>query len=347
MASAAAEPRPEDWTEKSRSSGEPRVHLRREAGVTMCIAIDSLRRGPALGGCRWLAYPSEAAAIEEARALAAAMTRKAALADLPLGGGKAVVLGDPAARTPEQVEAFARFVDALGGDYITAEDMGTTPAVMAAIAERTEHVAGLPESVGGCGDPSPHTARGVFLAIRAALTREGRSIEGACVAVQGVGAVGGALVGELLAAGARVVATDADPKRLAALPETVRRVAPSEILEVDCDVQAPCGPPGVIGAPQLATLRCAIVCGAANNPLTDAGIARDLADRGILFVPDFLANAGGLIHLLVAREGGDAEGTRRRLEDIPRNLALVLDLAAANDLDPLAAAERLVAERLA
>ncbi len=222
----------------------PVVHSRRASGVEMFIAVNSLLRGPALGGCRWQLYSDREVAQREAMDLASAMTRKAALADLRLGGGKAVVIGDPAQRSRDQLRAFGDFVESLGGTYITAEDMGTAPEDMAVIRERTGHVIGLPPDQGGCGDPSPHTAEGVFLAIQAALGYLGRRVEAARVAVQGVGAVGQDLVRRLLRAGASVAATDVDPEKLRALPEEVERVEVAEIRRLRCDVFAPCGPPG-------------------------------------------------------------------------------------------------------
>ncbi len=325
---------------------ESNVHVRRTDDLAMFIAIDSLRLGPALGGCRWLPYPSEEAAREEAKALAAAMTRKAALADLPLGGGKAVVIGNPAERTTAQLHAFGDFVESLGGAYITAEDMGTTPSAMSLIAQRTSHVIGLPPEEGGCGDPSPHTAIGVFLAMKAALAHVGREIEGARISVQGVGAVGSALVRELVEAGAIVSAADPEPSRLAGLPEAVNRVAPERVLDEPCDVFAPCGPPGVLRLDNLDRLDTRVVCGAANNPLSEGAVAAELDRRGVFYVPDFLANAGGLIHLQVAREGGDAAATRERLETIPRNLREVIRKASQKGLDLLAAANEVIEDRL-
>ncbi len=332
---------------ESSSSATATVHERHACGVAMFIAVDSTLRGPALGGCRWLPYPDEAAARLEAQQLAAAMTRKAALADLPLGGGKAVVMGDPRGRTRDQLLAFGDFVEELGGDYVTAEDMGTTPEALATIAERTRHVIGLPPERGGCGAPSPHTAAGVRLAIEAALGHRGQSLVGAQVAVQGVGAVGFALVKDLVAAGAEVIAADPDEAKLAALPEPVVRVRPNAILSQPCDVWAPCGPPGVLTRETIDVLQAGIVCGAANNPLSDPGVATELHKRGVLYVPDYLANAGGLIHLAVALEGGDVRMTRDRLALIPRNFALVMEVAQRDGVDPWVASERLVAERLA
>lgn len=330
----------------TREAPFPAVHQRTAGGVEMFIAVDSLLRGPALGGCRWQPYPDRGAALREAMDLASAMTRKAALADLSLGGGKAVVMGDPARRSRDQLRAFGEFVESLGGSYITAEDMGTAPEDMAVIRERTGHVIGLPPDEGGCGDPSPYTAEGVHLAIETALTRLGRSMQAARVAVQGVGAVGRDLVHRLLRAGASVAAADVDPEKLRALPEDVERVAVREIPRLRCDVFAPCGPPAVLHRTAVHELRCHVVCGAANNVLSGPGAAEELAGRGILYVPDYLANAGGLIHLAVAREGGSAEDTRRHLAVIPRNFEAVMKLVEMRGVNPLEAAELLVEERL-
>ncbi len=313
------------------NASEPRVVTRELGGLTMCIAIHSTRRGPALGGCRWKPYPSTALAEADARALALAMTRKAALARLALGGGKAVVSGDPRERTRDQLLAFGEFVESLGGDYITAADMGTSQEEMAVIAERTRHVAGLPERLGGCGDPGPYTARGVLLAIRAALASRGRELAGVSVAIQGMGNVGADLARGLMEAGAQVVA--ADPRAETHVLEGVRWVAPGQILDETCDVFAPCGPPGVLDAAVAARIDCGIVCGGANNPLSDVSVAALLAEREILYVPDFLANAGGLIHLAVALEGGDAAASLRHLEVIPENLSRVLMQAKTDRAD--------------
>ncbi len=319
----------------------PAIHTRRHGALEMIVALDSLERGPALGGCRWKLYPDVESARRDARALAAAMTRKAALAGLSLGGGKAVVVGAPRARTEDELLAFGDFVASLGGRYVTAADMGTGEREMAVIARRTRHVAGLPRELGGCGDPGPFTALGVELAIRAALAHVGRELAGAHVAVQGVGSVGRALALALCRAGARVTAADPAPRALEGLRDDVRVVEPGALLRTECDVLAPCGPPGVIGPAEVESLRCAVVCGAANNPLADAGTAGLLEARGILYAPDFVANAGGLIHLAVALEGGDDAGTRARLSVIPENLERVLVHAKSRGIDSARAAEEL------
>ena len=173
--------------EMDREMASPSLHVQRVAGVEMIIAIDSTARGPALGGCRWRSYPDGRSARADARSLAAAMTHKAALAGLDLGGGKAVVAGDPALRTRDQLHAFGDFVASLDGRYCTAADMGTGEEEMAVISEKTSHVIGLSRELGGCGSPGPFTALGVCAAMRAALEQQGRSLRGARVAVQGVG----------------------------------------------------------------------------------------------------------------------------------------------------------------
>jgi glutamate dehydrogenase/leucine dehydrogenase len=323
------------------------LHVGHGEGLEMIIAIDSTRAGPALGGCRWRPYGDLHEATREACALSRAMTRKASLARLRLGGGKAVVVGDPTSRTRAELLAFGRLVDELGGRYITAADMGTGEEEMAIIAEATPHVIGLPLRLGGCGDPSPFTAEGVRMAIEAALAAQGRALGAAHVAIQGVGHVGSVLVRELLERGAYVSAADPSPESLASLPEEVEVVPPDEILLTECDVLAPCGPSGVIDTKVASRTRCTIVCGAANNPLTDPSVARRLDDRGILYVPDFLANAGGLIHLAVALDGGDAVQTRQHLRVIPQNLEQVLERAKAEGIEPGAAAERAASANLA
>jgi len=312
----------------------------------MIIAIDSTARGPALGGCRWRCYPDSVSARREAQALARAMTRKAAMAQLPLGGGKAVVVGDPSLRDREQLRAFGAFVDTLDGRYITGADMGTGEAAMAVIAESTQHVLGLPREQGGAGDPGPYTALGVHMAIDRALARMQRSLRGARVRVQGVGSVGAALIQALLESGAEVAASDIHDAALTDLPAEVVRVTPEEIFDASCEVIAPCGPGAVIDSKLAAELDCLVVCGAANNPLCDAETARLLHERDILYAPDFIANAGGLIHLGLALGGGDDADSLRHLKIIRENLDAVFERARAEHCDMAVAAERVAVERI-
>jgi valine dehydrogenase (NAD+) len=322
------------------------LHRQTVRGVEMLIAIDSTRRGPALGGCRWKPYPDLAAARADALALARAMTLKAALARLQLGGGKAVVIGDPRQRTREQMLAFGEFVESLAGRYVTAADMGTGAEQMAVFAERTRHVIGLPRRLGGCGDPGACTARGVVLAMEAALADSGRKLAGLHVAVQGAGSVGRELIQLLLERGARVSAADPAPAALDSLPGEVRRIDPERIVGLEADVFAPCGPPHIVDHAGAERVAAGVVCGAANNPLSDGSVAQRLADRGVLFVPDFLANAGGLIFLAVAREGGGPREVTRHLEIIPDNLRRVLERAKGCAITPLAAAQQIALESI-
>jgi leucine dehydrogenase len=322
------------------------LHRQSVCGVEMLIAIDSTRRGPALGGCRWKAYPDLAAARADAVSLARAMSLKAALARLRLGGGKAVVVGDPRQRTRAQLLGFGEFVESLAGRYVTAADMGTGAEEMAVFAERTRHVIGLPQRLGGCGDPGAWTARGVVLAMEAGLADSGRKLAGLRVAVQGAGSVGGELIRLLLERGARVSAADPAAGALDSLPGEVRRIDPERILEIEADVLAPCGPPRVIDRAAAARMAVGMVCGAANNPLADASAADLLAERGILLVPDFLANAGGLIFLAVARDGGGPQDVARHLQIIPENLQRVCERAKACGMTPLAAAQQIALESI-
>jgi leucine dehydrogenase len=225
--------------------------------------------------------------------------------------------------------------------------MGTDEEAMAVIAEATPHVAGLPRRLGGCGDPGPYTALGLRLAIRAAARERALDPDRIRVAVQGVGNVGRELVRLLAGDGAELIVADPRAASLQGLPPGVRVVPPDAILDQECDVFSPCGPPFVIDAARAGELRCAIVCGGANNPLADRSVAPALARRGVLYVPDYLANAGGLIHLAVAREGGDEAATLEHLQVIPENLARVLARAKAEGLDPAQAADRIALERCA
>ncbi len=322
------------------------LHVQQAAGLDMVIVVDSTQRGPALGGCRWRVYPDRRAARMDAEQLARAMTRKAAMARLSLGGGKAVVVGDPRIRTHEQLVAFGRFVDSLDGRYITGADMGTGEEAMASIREATLHVTGLPKRLGGFGDPGPFTALGVHMAMERACEHAEIELSGATVAVQGVGNVGAALVSRLLESGARVRASDPDPAALEALPADVERVDGEALLAGPCHIFAPCGPGGLLDRALARTLECRVVCGAANNPLRDPATAIELAERGILYVPDFVANAGGLIHLACALDGGDETDTRRQLGVIHENLDQVLALAKAEQIDPASAAERIAQARV-
>lgn len=282
-----------DWGEQLVCCSDP------HCGLRAVIAIDSTVLGPAVGGTRIRAYASEAEAIADARLLARAMTVKAALAGLPIGGGKAVIMADPEVEKTEQLlRAYGRFVDTLGGRYVAAQDVGTTPADLDVVGFETSHVVGRSQRFGGGGDPSSYTARGVFQAMLAAFEHRNGSpdLAGGRVVVLGVGNVGSALVDLLVDAGAEVVVADRDEARVDAVQSRhqLQRVDWREAASVACDVFAPCALGGGLNQETIPALRCWGVVGAANNQLAEDADAERLAARGILYVPDFLASAGGL-----------------------------------------------------
>jgi leucine dehydrogenase len=323
-----------------------------ETGVTGAIAIHSTALGPAMGGLRLFPYPSLTAGLVDALRLARAMSFKNAAAGLDLGGGKAILLDDGAwaGRREERMRAAGAAIERLGGSYVTAEDVGTTPADMDAIGEVTAHVAGGATDRGGRGDPSPYTAATVVGAIRSAtrLRFGADGLEGIRVGVEGVGHVGEQLVRLLRDAGAWVCVADLDCAKATTVAERFGATAlPAADFAVgDLDVFAPCALGGVIGAAQLDRLRAPVIAGAANNPLADRGLAAELRDRGVLYVPDFLANCGGIIHvgaealdLTEAQVAGLMEAAIERTDT-------VLEEALADGTVPLDLAEARAAERL-
>lgn len=325
------------------------------SGLRAVLALDSEALGPAVGGCRMRPYPDLRTAAEEAKSLARAMSRKVLLAGLPFGGGKAVVLGDPARdKSAMRWAALGRAIDRLGGRYWTGEDSGTTPADMDAIGRSCRFVLGRSS---GAGDLGPATADGVLRAIEVTVRHRlgGTRLAGLRVALQGLGAVGLRLAERLAAAGARLVVTDLDRSRVARAVEQLgaRAVPPEAILEVEADLLAPCALGGVIAADRLPRLRCALIVGAANDPLAGPETAGLLHRRGILYVPDYLANAGGVIAATAELDpGGYApERVAARLAGIGERVEAILAEAEAKRVPPVEIAEarvaRLRAERLA
>jgi len=319
-----------------------------ETALRAVVAVHDTTLGPALGGCRMHAYASEDAALDDVLRLSRAMTRKNALAGLALGGGKAVILGDPVRdKTPALLRAFARGVDRLGGSYVTAEDMGVGVADVATIRSVTRHVRGLPEA--GPGDPAPYTARGVFLAIQAAVAyRLGGSLAGRRVAVQGLGAVGMQLCALLHGAGARLVVADVAGPRV---DEAVRRFGaeaadPATVHAAEADVFAPCALGGVLDAARIPEIRATVVAGAANNQLAAEGDGRRLAERGILHAPDVVINAGGVIAIACEGPDFDEAETLAHIDRIPRTLERILAASRESGLPPCEVADRMAAEIL-
>ena len=317
-------------------------------GYRGVIAVHSTALGPAVGGARFWNYASETEAITDALRLSRGMTYKNALAGLPLGGGKSVIIGDNRTRERERVfRAHGRFVEHLGGRYITAEDVGTSPADMEFVRLETRHVAGLLDR---SGDPSPVTARGVFRAMQAsARTRWNTdSLKNRRVAIQGLGNVGRNLARELHEAGAGLVVSDTDDERVRRAVEEfgAEAVATEEIYSVEADVFAPCALGGVLNDETIPRLKAEIVAGAANNQLLEPRHGDALERRGILYAPDYVANAGGIINGCVELLGWEARDARRKVEEIYDTLLRVFHVARAEAIPTYLAADRLAEERL-
>jgi leucine dehydrogenase len=320
------------------------------AGLSAIVAVHSTVLGPAFGGCRMWPYRDEAEALTDALRLSRGMTCKAAICELPYGGGKSVILGDSRqAKTPALLRAMAQVVDRLGGRYIIADDIGTTLEDLRVMREVTAHTAAATLAA---GQALPVTAYGVLQAIRAAVARAlGRhDLEGLRVAVQGLGNVGLPLCRYLAEAGAGLIVTDLDAGRVRAAADTFDAlpVEPDAIYAQPADLFAPCALGAVLNDRTIPLLGAGIVCGGANNQLAQARHAAALAQRGILFVPDYIANAGGVIDFHQERTGGDAPdavlGAVARIHAITSG---VLERAARNSETPLEVADRIVRERLA
>lgn len=328
------------------------VHRGDRTGIQLVIAVHSTALGPALGGARLWRYGALGDAIADALRLSQAMTYKAAAAGLELGGGKAVLCA-PAELGPETRRELmldlGDAVESLDGRYVTAEDVGTGTADMAIVGERTAHVVGRPPEAGGSGDPSPVTARGVEAAILACCERRygSRDLTGRRVAIVGLGHVGMALAERLAAAGCDLLVSDIDErKREAAVRLGARWVDSSRAMASECDVLAPCALGGAIDSGSIDELRCEIVCGSANNVLADDSLAAELEQRGILYAPDFIANAGGLINVYGELHELDGDQVEDLVEGIGGALDRVLKVASARSVTPLEAAKALAAEAL-
>jgi leucine dehydrogenase len=317
------------------------------ANLRAIIAIHDTTLGPALGGTRMWPYASETEALHDVLNLSRDMTYKAAAAGLKLGGGKAVILGDPKTdKTEEMFSAFGRFVDTLGGRYIASEDVGTEVADIDVARRETEHVVGTNPEARGSGDPSPMTALGVFHGIRA-CTRylfDTESLAGLKVAVQGAGKVGSYLVWKLAEAGAEVVVADIDERKVAPLVEHERVTAcdPQGIYDRECDFFAPCALGNAIDAETEPRLKCRVVAGGANTQLESPDLADRLHGRGILYIPDFIINAGGLINVASEVLSFDREHVEREVAGIYDRVARLLEMADGEGKAPLSCANRIV-----
>ncbi|MFT3923466.1 MAG: amino acid dehydrogenase [Myxococcales bacterium] len=330
------------------------LHVKRDAASGLCaiVAIHDVRLGPALGGCRFIEYAHERDALRDALRLSRGMTYKAALAGVPFGGGKSVIMRPHQAFDRTHLfRAFGRFVDELGGRYITAEDSGTTLEDMAVIRSVTRHVTGAAQSHGGSGDPSPSTAlgvrRGLEAAVRFALGKT--SLVDVHVAVQGVGNVGYHLCRELRDRGARLTVADVDPHKVERVVQefAARAVSLDEIYRVDCDVFAPCALGGALNDDTIPKLKCKVVAGAANNQLAESRHGEQLRERDIVYAPDYAINAGGLIHVAQETMGYDPLKVRSRTERIYDTILEILERAEAAGCPSQQIADAMVEEKLA
>lgn len=326
------------------------IHLFRDAasGLTAVIALHSTHLGPGAGGTRFWHYADPADAITDALRLSRGMSFKNAMAGLPMGGGKGVILADPLrTKTPEMLAAFGRAVDSLGGRYVTAEDVGMSDADMVAIARTTRHVSGLPVAAGSAGgDPGPTTAKGVYLGVRAAIGRGlGKTDpKGVHVAIQGVGSVGGGLARLLAADGARLTLSDVDGRRAKALADELGAVAvpAHEIMTIEADVLSPCALGAILDERSIAGLRTGIVAGGANNQLATPADADRIHDRGILYAPDYVINAGGIINVALEYLGqGDRAEVEARVAKIPERLESIWSESAQSGVPAAVVADRM------
>ncbi len=323
----------------------------RFVGLRAIVAIHSTRLGPALGGTRFYPYATEDDALEDVLRLAKGMTYKAALAGLDLGGGKAVILGDPGHdKTEALLRTYARFVDGLCGRYVTAEDVGTSQADMDLIRRETRHVTGVSTELGGSGDPSRATSYGVLWAMKAVAQRlwGERDLVGRHVVVSGVGKVGSSLVGRLVEERARVTVADVVPAAVERMTEQygVESVPVESAHAEPCDIFSPCALGGILDPVRIGELRCAAVVGSANNQLADPSCAKLLADAGIVYGPDYVVNAGGLINIAeeLSPAGYHQERAYAAIRRIFDTTEAILSRAEAEGITTAEAADR-VAER--
>lgn len=324
-----------------------------DSGLKAIIAIHDTTLGPALGGTRMWPYKTETEALNDVLRLSKSMTYKAAVAGLNLGGGKAVIIGDSRRDKNEAImRKFGRFVKNLNGEFITAEDVGTNPRDMEYIRMETQYVTGVPESIGGSGDPSPITALGVFMGIKAAVKESfgNDSITGRTIVVQGIGSVGENLVRLLRDENAKVYVSDINDDRTVQVAKKygAQAVPNNNIFDIDADIYAPCALGATINTHTINKLKFAIIAGSANNQLEDEDIhGQMLADKGILFAPDYVINAGGVINCYSELMGFSKKRTMHLTENIYEATRNVLKLSKAEGISTIEAANKIAEKRIA
>jgi leucine dehydrogenase len=322
-----------------------------DAGLKAIIAIHNSVLGPALGGLRMWPYATEQDALNDVLRLSRGMTYKAAVSGLNLGGGKAVIIGDPSKDKSEALfRAFGRFVNSLNGRYITAEDVGIDVNDMEHVYRETEFVTGVHQVHGGSGDPSPFTAFGTLQGLMAAMQVQfgNEDIGKYSFAVQGVGHVGMEYVKLLRERGAKVFVTDinGDLVQRAVDDHGAEAVASEQIYDVDADVYSPCALGGTINEATLDRLKCKLICGAANNQLANNEIGDEVQRRGILYAPDYAVNAGGLMNVSLEIDGYNRERAMRMLRTIYFNLARIFEISKRDGIPTYMAADRMAEERI-
>lgn len=321
-----------------------------KTGLKAIIAVHNTHLGPALGGCRFWNYNNEEDALKDVLRLSRGMTYKAAMANLKLGGGKAVIIGEAQKdKTPEKMIAFGQFIERLNGLYITAEDVGTTTEDMGYIRQATNHVVGLASNTGGSGDPSIFTAYGVYLGIKASLKHKFglESVNGLRIAVQGLGHVGINLIDRLITEGAEIIATDINPQMINKVKAqfNIKTVSPESILATECDVLAPCALGGVFNDQTIEKLHCKIIAGAANNQLVHPHHGEALRQKGILYAPDYVINAGGLINVTHEGPNYDSQEALYHVDKIYLTLLEVFHLADQQNLATNIACDHMAEQR--
>ena len=325
-----------------------------DTNLDAVISVHNTRLGPGLGGVRMLPYVSLEAAVADANLLSKAMTYKAAIAATGQGGGKAVIIGDPATKTEAMMLSMGRFIEALDGQYIAAEDMNMTVADLETIARETRWVSGLSIDRGSSGDPSPQTALGCLIAMRVTAHEAlgDQNLRGRSIAIQGVGAVGSALARLCIEDGAEVTLCDLDDAkahRVAAEIGARALEGADACLQIPCDILSPCARGTLFDAHSIPTLQCKAICGAANNQLSTPEAGDRLRERGIIYAPDYVANAGGIINIACefSAEGYSLAVARKRVESIGTALEETFRLAESKNLSTAAAADILAERRLA
>lgn len=322
------------------------------SGLKAIIAIHDTTLGPALGGTRMWVYENEEAAIEDALRLARGMTYKNAAAGLNLGGGKTVIIGNPRTDKSEALfRAFGRYVESLNGRYITAEDVGTSVQDMDWIHMETDFVTGVSETYGSSGNPSPMTALGCFVGLKAAAKEAFGSddLTGKTVAVQGVGNVGYYLSKHLHEAGANLIVTDINQDSIDRVVTEfgAKVVAPNEIFGVECDIFAPCALGAIINDDTIPQLKCKVVAGSSNNQLREERHGDLLHEMGIVYAPDYVINSGGVINVSDELEGYNAERARKKVENIYNIIANIIEISKRDGIPTYKAADRMAEERIA